>query len=280
MIKYILSTGIGMLLCSIAISQQLSDAVDPVEINSSPDNSVVVNTNDKEKKRFDLPAEGKIIAHVNETILYSGKVKKHRLHGIWQSWYSNSNPCDSGAFVKGVPTGEWKHWDINGQLLSVRSYDAGKLSRVKDEIRRNHPKDVVFPLTALHKKNSRRAKYYMHAGYSFDFIDHHPHDFSLQQAVANNITPGNKYRPLFDECLHHGLYMNFYENGIVKDSGYYKYGLKESLWIHRDTDGSYVFGVYKNGLRQKDWKRYNSKGKLIAIIFYNRKGEEQWRKRY
>jgi hypothetical protein len=280
MIKYILCTGIGILLCSITRSQHITDGTDPAEINFLENSLAIVGPVAKNKISFDLPDQDKVMANAGEAILYSGTLKKHRLHGSWRSWYDNQNLCDSGTFVKGFPDGEWKHWDIYGKLLTIRHYDADKLLRIKNEMQRNHPKNVLYPLVALFNKNRRLAKRYTEAGYSFAFTDQRVNRLSLQQAVGNNTTPGNIYRPLFDECLHHGLYMNFFDNGNIKDSGYYKNGLRDGIWIHQDAaDNSYMSGVYKNGVKQGDWKQYDAKDRLITFIFYNKKGEEEWRKK-
>jgi antitoxin component YwqK of YwqJK toxin-antitoxin module len=280
MIKYILSAGAGILLCSFARSQQTTNVADPAEIKLAENNYAIVAAVVKEKNSYGLPGNGSIAGHADAVILYSGTVKKHRLHGSWRSWYNNQNLCDSGTFVKGVPDGEWKHWDANGQLLTIRHYDAEKLLRIKNEMHRSHPKNVLYPLVALFNKNSRRAKRYLEAGYSFTFTSRHIQGFSLQQAVENNIAPGSVYQPLFDECLHHGLYMNFFSNGTAKDSGYYKNGLRDGIWIHTEAAGnSYLLGAYKNGIRQGDWKQYDASDKLMTIIYYNKKGEEEWRKK-
>ncbi|MBC7946726.1 MAG: hypothetical protein H7Y42_02520 [Chitinophagaceae bacterium] len=277
MIKYFLSTGIGMLFCSISFSQ-LSNADDPVQTFLSENSVKSVSTTPGENQWLELPKDGEVISESTEMARYSGYIKRNRLHGSWQSWYTNQRLCDSGSFFKGVPTGEWKHWSAGGGLLAIRNYDATKLLRVKDEIRRNHPRYSGYPLTRIYKKNRVQAVHYLRAGYSFSFSDQRKYSYSLQDAVKNNITPGNSYRPLFDECLHHGLYMNFYSNGLVKDSGYYNNGLREGLWIHKEATGSYVQGAYRNGVRTGDWKRYDTNNRITAIIIYNKKGVEEWRK--
>jgi antitoxin component YwqK of YwqJK toxin-antitoxin module len=73
--------------------------------------------------------------------------------------------------------------------------------------------------------------------------------------------------------------MNFYSNGSTKDSGYYKNGLKDGVWIHRDNNGDWRVGAYKNSVRSGDWKQYDAKDRLQYIIFYNKKGMEEWRKK-
>jgi antitoxin component YwqK of YwqJK toxin-antitoxin module len=276
MIRKILITGIGMFISGLARSQHISNDAVPAEI-IPPENSEFAITT--AGYSYDPPRESNLSVYTVTNVLYSVILKRHRLQGKWESWYNNDNLCDSGSFIKGIPDGEWRHWDINGRLVSIRNYNADKLLRVKNEMNRSHPRNAAYPLTSLYMKNRRRARQYMEAGYSFSFSGHLPAKFSLQQIVENNITPGNNYRPVFDECLHHGLYMNFFSDGRAKDSGYYKNGLREGIWLQRNTDNSYLTGVYKNGMQQGDWKQYNANGRFIAVIFYNKKGEEEWRKR-
>ncbi len=103
---------------------------------------------------------------------------------------------------------------------------------------------------------------------------------SLQQLVEKNNSNDQSYNPVFNECLQHGLYMNFFSGGIAKDSGYYKNGLREAVWLHRNSPAGYYFiGSYKNGLRFREWKQYDATGKLYAIVFYNKDGREEWTKK-
>jgi antitoxin component YwqK of YwqJK toxin-antitoxin module len=277
MIKRILNTIVGLLLYSICISQH-NPPIQSAVINIPSINSISIAGNSLGNPGIILPGTGGVTGYDNGVILFSGNVRKHRLHGQWQSWYANQVRCDSGRLVKGVPSGEWKHWNSSGQLIALRTYDANRLQRVKDEIRRNHPKETVFPLVALHRKNSAKANRYMQAGYSFGYNGFH-YRVSLEEAVKHNITDGNRYRPLFDECLHHGLFLNYYDNGMVRDSGYYKYGLRNGVWIHREKDGSYESGLYKNGMKQQEWKVYDANNNILSVAFFDRKGLMEWEKK-
>jgi antitoxin component YwqK of YwqJK toxin-antitoxin module len=279
MIKYILSTVTGMLLCCVMACAQ------PGSVESIPSDPIssydpVIGAISPKHNRSSLPGEGELLSYTDDNLrLYSATVKRHRLHGDWKSWYSNQQLCDSGYFIKGVPDGEWKRWDMNGQLLSIRHYDASRLMKIKSEMRRPHPRIAVYPLSALYYKNRRQGERYIASGYSFDFTADR-HATSLEAVVENNITPGNNYQPVFDECLHHGLYMNFFSDGQVKDSGYYKNGLRDGVWIHRDASGNFLMGAYANGLKQGDWKQYNKDDRLVSVIVYDNKGKEKWRKRF
>lgn len=205
-------------------------------------------------------------------------MKNHRLHGSWQSWYRNGQVLDSGQLVNGIPDGEWRYFDSSGQLLSLRQYDAGKLRRVKNEWRNAHPKRSFYALTKMYSNDPSAARYHTSAAYSFP-SDAYQHKKSLGETVMANRVATGSYRPLYDEGLLHGEYLNYFSNGLVRDSGYYKEGLKDGVWLHRNSiGGSWFMGVYKNGMRQYEWKQYDAAGKLKAIIFYNKEGREVWRK--
>lgn len=231
-----------------------------------------------EGSRFFLPSQGLINEQLNNKLLYKGYVRNGKLHGKWQSWYQNGLLCDSGKLVKGLPDGVWKYWDANGNLIALRSYSADKYSRIKNEMIRYHPKKISYALTQLYQKNRRSALKYMEASYSFGIpAGREP----LPELVTKNITPGNAYKPVFEHALHHGLFVNFFPDGNVKDSGHYKNGLRQGVWVHKDTSRKIILkGSYKNGQKSKEWKAYDDSGKLREIIFYTQKGDIKWRKRF
>ena len=222
-----------------------------------------------------LPGEGNISGQLDDNSLYDAHIKNGKLHGSWKSWYENGLLCDSGTFVKGIPDGEWKHWSNKGHLISLRTYSAEKLQLIKNEFTRYNLRRPSFPLTVLYHKNKKAALKYLRSAYSFTDAGRKKEGFSLEQLIAANIAPGN----VFDYSLHHGLYINFFADGTANDSGYYKNGLKQGVWIHRDAQQGIVLrGSYENGIKVKGWRTYDDSGKLLAMVFYNRKGEVGWRK--
>ncbi|RYY08867.1 MAG: hypothetical protein EOO04_39335 [Chitinophagaceae bacterium] len=219
---------------------------------------------DKQEERFSFTKDGAVTESLNARKLYSGNVKRKKLHGNWESWYQTGELCDSGKLVSGLPDGEWKHWDENGQLMAIRNYSADKYNRIQSELTRYTPKRAAYPLTVMYHRNRTAATRYLHSSYSFPHTIRRIDDQSLQQWVTANITPGNAYHPVFDQSLHHGLFMNFFPEGQVKDSGYYQNGLRQGVWIHRETaNGAMKMGAYKNGIRIKDWRVYDPAGKLL-----------------
>jgi hypothetical protein len=228
---------------------------------------------------IDLPGNGHYEMDKEKGRFYTATIKNNRLTGEWQSWYHNKARLDSGYLKAGIPDGTWKVWDSASNLLAIRNYDARQLQRVKEEIKLNHPRNYFFALTALSKTHQQLAMTYLAATHSFENTATPVSPATLENITTANRT-GKSYTPVFTECLQQGLYMNFFSNGITRDSGMYKDGLPEGLWLHRNyAEGYYWSGVYKNGVRQYEWKQYSAAGKLLLLIFYNKEGEETGRKK-
>lgn len=227
---------------------------------------------------FQLPASGDLQLLREQSLLLQANVKNHRLHGAWISFYPQAQKMDEGMLVKGVPDGAWKTWYPNGQLKSVRSYDADLFFKIQADIDLNHPKISRFIISDRYKKEGKKVLQVLSAYYSFRIHQKIiPADLAL--LVAQNQQEPADYHPPFKNALHHGLYMNYYENGAVQDSGYYNQGLRNGLWEHHLADGTFWRGLYKNGTRINDWKYYSSNGKLLLFIHYNQTGEELYMKK-
>lgn len=225
---------------------------------------------------FQLNDDGNLQSTLPNGASFTAHVKKGKLHGSWQSRHKNGQLLDAGTLVKGVPDGEWKVWNADGRLIAVRTFNADLFQRVKREVELNHPKQYSFAVTARYKKEGRDAVKFLQAGSSF-VQQRLLRTNDPAQLVHDNSSDLAHYHPVFNDCLHHGLYTNYFENGVVKDSGYYKEGLRDGVWIHRTADGLWK-GAYKNGIRYNEWKLYDVTGKLRLILFYNTSGKENGRK--
>jgi antitoxin component YwqK of YwqJK toxin-antitoxin module len=199
--------------------------------------------------------------------------RNKQLHGEWESFYNNSIPCDSGRFEKSLPDGEWKTWYADGRLKSVRHYSAEKYLFVKNDLLRNHPKVQKYAITRLaqQKKDIK--------GHFRPQFEHNVSDIAslpmLEKIQYNTSTQNDGYIPPFSTCLHHGPYINYHENGAVKDSGNYVNGLKQGIWkethAHNDFTG---VGFYRDGVKTGQWKYYSKDGLLKYTARYNRSGKQ------
>jgi len=113
------------------------------------------------------------------------------------------------------------------------------------------------------------------------FIATHPPAIENEnQEVQVQVQSGEDYSsfktnsPPFTECLVHGVYKTWSEDGALIDSGYCDDGVREGVWQEWDEEMNMrAVGFYKNGLRWKDWRYYNKEGKLEYIKWYNRLAE-------
>ncbi|HEX2627370.1 MAG TPA: hypothetical protein VHM26_00105 [Chitinophagaceae bacterium] len=275
--KYVYLVVAGLLLTVAAQAQHSGFSAEP-EGDKASKKIVFVAPYSSPAYSFDIEQNGVIEESGGPGRIYRSHAKRHRLHGAWQSWYTNEMVLDSGQLVNGIPDGEWRYYDSTGQLLSIRHYDADKLQRVKEEWRNANPRRSFFALTEIYRDNPSAAVHHIRTSYSFPSKEPHIKR-SLRETVLHNRKSSEGYRPVFDEGLLHGLHLNYFSNGMTRDSGYYKDGLKDGVWLHRNSiGGAWFLGAYKNGMRQYEWKQYDASGKLLSIIFYNKEGREEGRK--
>ncbi len=226
-----------------------------------------------------LPMNSLFQENLDGQLLFRSTIKKATLHGLWQSWFSNGQTCDSGRLEHNIPDGEWIIRYRGGQLKAVRTFNASAFHRVLEEILRPHPKRNFYQLGQLALQNSKLALRYLQADYSFPEKKMDPPFHSVRDLVLANTT-GASYRPVFETGLLDGLFMNYFENGQVKDSGYYQKGIREGYWIHRESPSSVIrAGSYRHGLMDQEWKIYSPDGILQQIMFY-RKGTLRWQKQF
>lgn len=177
--------------------------------------------------------------------------KKNKLHGQWVS------PEEKGYFEKGLPTGQWMYFNENGNLIALRQYNAGKLVAIGKEVRQPNSKHQQHHITRM-VINQRT---------------------SLSSVLmAHNEMEG--LQPPFTLALHDGKFINYYNNGLVKDSCAYSGGLRSGLFIsYYATGQTRVHGYYKNGEQHGGWTTYSTAGKIEELTTYHH-GKLVHRKRY
>ncbi|MEI6947930.1 hypothetical protein V9K67_12100 [Paraflavisolibacter sp. H34] len=226
----------------------------------------------KELSRHQVRATG---FHFGEGKHFVIHFRKEQLHGPWESFYNNKQRCDSGTLDRGLPDGAWKTWYPNGQLKSEHHYSARKYRYIQADLQRNHPRYQRYALT-------RQAQ--QKGDVSAHFKPKYPGapaaattaSLTLLQKIQHNTGDRPEgYAAPFDRCVHHGPYVNYDEQGRVKDSGHYTDGLKDGLWTETLADGTtHASGLYNHGVRSGQWKFYNAEGKLLYTEQYDRNGKK------
>jgi antitoxin component YwqK of YwqJK toxin-antitoxin module len=210
---------------------------------------------------------------------YIGKKYK----GTWQSHYSNGNPCDSGFLYENIPDGLWKCWYPNGQLRVEMECSAKRMSATIDEMQRIY-KPGYSPgpgITQMRQVMATSSYSYDKIVYGQLYVATHPPDLdnsirrvNVQVQQGNGVNTFTTETPPFTECLVHGVYKTYFDNGLLQDSGYCENGIREGVWEEWDEEqGMRAVGFYKGGLRWKDWRFYNKEGKIQFVKRYNRTEE-------
>lgn len=196
---------------------------------------------------------------------FEAEYHRNKLHGRWISMYKNGNLQDSGHFEKNIPDGEWKSWYANGKPRTIRTYSADKWKAAHNKATRYNYKI---------QSNNELVRMAAKGDGNFDRLTSAKYSFSTTTSNSNT------YIPPFKNCLHHGLYMNFYPNGAVKDSGYYKDGLRDGHWEeYFDNGQTSASGSYLRGQKNGGWKHFDKKGKLVVLADY-REGKLIHQKKY
>lgn len=196
--------------------------------------------------------------------------KKEQLHNSWTTFYNNNQVCDSGSLDKGLPDGEWKTWYPNGQLKTVRHYSAQKYRYIQADLHRGHPRLHRYKITG-HQQQAQHLTSYFKPQYTSDASL--MHNGLISKINHNTSGLHNTYVPPFTQSLHHGVFINYNEEGAALDSGYYSDGLKHGIWVETENNGSMrSVGYYHHGNRTGQWKHYNLQGTLLYSDFYRRNG--------
>lgn len=196
--------------------------------------------------------------------------RKQKLHGSWQTYFPNNVPSDSGSFENNLPDGLWKTWYPNGQLKTIRNYSAEKFRYIKNDLLINHPKNQRYIITKLAQQKEDVSKYF-EPDYNSEIITSMTLLGRIQQNTSND---NNNYIAPFNQSLHHGIFINYDMNGVVKDSGNYVNGLRNGLWKESDESLA-ASGFYQHGFRAGQWKFYDASGILLYTELYNKHGERK-----
>ncbi len=194
------------------------------------------------------PVKGRISGFDGaENLRFEGTYLRNSLFGPARTFHTNGATRDSGILLMNLPDGEWKFFNEDGSLKSIRNYDAYMWWSLQWSIELQNPTWNWFALGEMYFKR--------------------PGNF--MRAVDGRATFGDRYSPPFSYCIQHGKTTNFYDNGIVSDSGYYFKGLPDGIWFFFHENGSLKeFGAWQMGKRVGTWKTLYPSGMLRELRVY------------
>jgi len=178
---------------------------------------------------------------------FEGTYLRNQLYGPARTFHTNGATRDSGLIVMNLPHGEWKFFNTDGSLMSVRHYDAYMWWQLQWSIELRNPAWNWFELSELYFKKP----------------------YAFHDAVDGRASFNDKFSPLFAHCVQQGLQVNYYENGMVSDSGYFYKGVKDGVWFQYHANGELKeSGAWKLGQRVGTWKNLYPSGNLSMLRVY------------
>lgn len=181
---------------------------------------------------------------------FDGNYLRNELYGPARTIHTNGTTRDSGMLVMNLPNGEWKFYNPDGSVKSIRNYDAFMWWNIQWSIQTDNPFWNWFAISDVYKKQPSNF-------------------FNLVNAAA---TFNNKYSPPFYYCIQHGKVINYHPNGAVADSITYFKGMPDGLWMaYYDNGVLKEKGAYNVGEKIGTWKMQYPSGNLASLKIY-RKG--------
>jgi antitoxin component YwqK of YwqJK toxin-antitoxin module len=173
--------------------------------------------------------------------------EKDHLNGISKSFHENGNLRDSGNLVLNLPDGEWNFYYPDGQLKSIRNYNAYMWWSVQWSIELQNPFWNRYALSDVYR--NERSRFY--------------------ESVNAVATFQEKYFPLFEFCMHHGPFISYHPNGVIAEKGNYFQGLKDGVFVEYHDNGIIKSrGAYVAGLKHGNWLQQYPSGNVRQIDVY------------
>ncbi len=154
------------------------------------------------------------------------------LHGNFESFYDNKQMSKKGKFHKGLKTGEWLYWRMDGTLIRTERWKNGRLA----ELRTTYDVDGSFKNRIEYKRNTTRFE--NPDSIVIEQLNSHKKTIYLKDADGNV-----KRKESFKNNELHGWVKN-YENAKVVSKTKYKNGTEI-----KGSDGE------KSGFLKKLFKR-------------------------
>ena len=152
-------------------------------------------------------------------------------------------------------TGQWRFWRKDGSLISIVSYEDGKING-NQKIYWNNG---TLYRTSNYIKGLKNGteKIYLKNGYTYE-INSFQNDLKNGESKEFDGKGNVQFIKNYKNDVLHGIYQEFYD-GELEEYGNYLQGKKDGKWITFEDGKIEVEAEYKNGLAHGLWKqRYSN----------------------
>ena len=195
----------------------------------------------------DLYPDGKIKAE--------GDYKDGKRVGEWKFYYSGGKLEQDGKFTSsGKFQGTWKWYYETGQLMCEEEYNNG----LKDGMHTEYDENGKIVEEGEYIKDLEDGPWFTTMG---DYLERGRYRDGLKNGkwvsyhlISDNVKTDSilSFSGSFVDDNPDGKHIYYWDNGKVKDEGYYLMGKKEGDWIKYEYDGTpFLVITYRNGMETK-----------------------------
>mgnify|MGYP006281872019 CR=1 FL=1 len=180
--------------------------------------------------------------------------------GVWKEFYENGNLKNEMTYRDGMLHGYYKEYNDKGILTSTMLYDKGKIveedidddPEIDIENRYDSEGNLIF--SGPYKKGTPIG---IHREYN--------RDGSVKNAIIYN-DQGDKVSEgiVTTDGRRSGKWINYYDDGKIREEGEYNNNSKTGTWKFYDRDGNTVqTGTYRGGRPEGLWQWYYKSGVIL-----------------
>ncbi|MGM0532323.1 MAG: toxin-antitoxin system YwqK family antitoxin [Bacteroidota bacterium] len=191
--------------------------------------------------------------------------EEHKKHGVWIKKYSNGQIKYKGEFKHGKPTGEFRRYFPNGNLMAIMQ----------------HHSDGEVYSTLFNKKEKKKAEgkyvnkkkdsiwlFYDSEG---NVILRENFDMGKRDGKSVRFYPNGDTSQIvnYRDGIKHGIFKKFFPNGNLKLlARYQNKELDGHLTIFTPEGYKEVEGLYRDNLRQGKWVYYKNATDTARVLEY------------
>jgi antitoxin component YwqK of YwqJK toxin-antitoxin module len=170
---------------------------------------------------------------------YNQSDDQGRKTGKWRKVYANGKVRYIGQFKEDIPVGTFKYYDTNGFLVTEIKHSGDGHSA---SCTMYFPKHQQIRATGFYYDQKKDSTWTYYS------------ERTKKVKLIENYKRGDK----------HGVWMVYYDNGLLFSEAHYQLGKEHGIWKEYFEDGKIRMETsYKNGLLDGPYLLYNIQGKVI-----------------
>lgn len=219
---------------------------------------------------------------------------ENKPHGKWKYYYTNGKLEKIVNWDNGLEHGKFIRFNINTEVQEITTYSYGKKEGVYEEYNQGnlrkkgeYKNDQLSGIWQTYYNNDVYPENKNKVEYEITFKDGYTSKIKYWKYNTNiEYSSDDGYYVIYNQkiqlknpILLNGIFNiyeytgksdEYYENGQLFKTGYYKQGKKEGSWQYYYKNGAvWEEGVYQEGEKIGVWKKYHQNGEIASLGEYD-----------